>query len=184
MARSFTCCLNLLVCIAQDLKELNTQLSLVVERHMKLLKNNLTSTKLHVFSPCWTSLNKMCLNIYIRDGFKCQLHLLMAWVFFGLVWTFKLSPSKHTQTRTCMPGHSPVHFRDQQGFLRKIKVKCMSITNVLMWFTVSKLRMCNTYNTQYFSLHLYLLPDNSLTERLISIVNVTLSVQNRIEHPT
>jgi len=35
--------------------------------------------------------------------------------FSGLVWTFKLLPSKHTETRTCMLGHSPVHFRDQHG---------------------------------------------------------------------
>ena len=52
MARSFTCCLNLLVCTPQDLKELNTQLLLVVERHMQLLKNNLTFIKVHVFYPC------------------------------------------------------------------------------------------------------------------------------------
>jgi len=40
------------------------------------------------------------------------------------------------------------------------------------------------YPVLFVTFVLILLPDNSRTERVISIVNVTLSVQNRIEHPT
>jgi len=42
----------------------------------------------------------------------------------GLVWTFKLQPSKHTETNIWMFRHWPVHLETSIRLNRTIKVKC------------------------------------------------------------